>query len=1293
MTIAAEELKASAAAPGHLTPYVPRVVIEWLREAPEAKRRDLAGTLAFVDLSGFTAMSERLAQQGKAGAEELTDVINSTFAQLLRVAYENGGGLLKFGGDALLLFFSGDEHAARAATASYGMRRTLREIGRPRTSAGVMTLRMHVGLNSGTFQFFLVGGSHRELLLCGPAVSQTVAMEAGAEAGEILLSPAASAALPSRVLGDEKAGGRLLKSDVPVSTAGLAELPDVTGLPLAQCVPVAIRDYVGENPIEPEHRQATVAFLRFAGTDVLLGKGAGAAADALDQVVKAVQRAADERHVCFLETDIDDDGVRVILVAGAPETAGDDEERMLRTVRAVADEALPLRLHAGVNRGRVFAGEVGASFRRTYTIMGDTAALAARLMSKAEPGAVLTTTDVLDRSRTPFKTVELEPFTVKGKSALVVAHDVRAVAGGRDATSRATSPFVGRERELAILGASLAPVRAGFGSLVELIGDPGMGKSRLVEELLSQCTDMQTLRTACEEYEASTAYFPFRGLLRSLLDIPFDGDSGTIAERLRQRIEPVAEEIVPWLPLLAPPLGIEIDSTPEVDELQPAFRRARLHGVVETLLAKLLPAPSVLVIEDVHWMDEPSAELLRHLGGQVTTKPWLICATRRMAAEGFVAAEGVPPVAALTIHLEPLTLESARELIEATRTDGWRDEELVAMAERSGGNPLFLNELVASAHSETGAELPESVEAVVTTRIDRLAPADRTLLRYAAVMGSTFSGELVGHVLAVDDPSVSADSESWDRLTEFVERDPYTPGAFKFRHALFRDAAYEGLSYRRRRELHRSVGSAYESIRPDELPEYAELLSLHFFHAEDHAKAYEYSLVAADRAREKYANVEAALFYRRAVTAAKHLPDVEPANVAAVWEGLGDVSELDGRYTDAADAYRRARKLAGVPDEQPALLHKEGLIREKSGRYPEALRWFRRALAAAERADEAGKPSRVALEIRLTYAGVRFRQGEFADCIDWCNDVVEQALATENFEALAHAYYLLHLAYTSSGNPNRIALRGLALPIYEEVGDLLGQANVLNNLGIDAYYDGRWDDALDLYTRSQSFRKRIGDVVGAATAANNIGEIKCDQGHYEAAEELFTEAREVCTRAGSRFLAALAESNLGRLAARVGRFEDAEALLQHSLAEFQEIHARSFVIETTARLAERALLAGDAAEALRRADETLGTVEETGSGGVVLAMVHRIRGCALMQAGNLDDAAAALQSSMSSAIADAAADSEAESYELALTLEAVARLSELRGEDESSARERAEAILGRLGVVSRPTVPLPTSAA
>jgi class 3 adenylate cyclase/tetratricopeptide (TPR) repeat protein len=1262
----------TSSSPVDLTPFVPRVVVDWLRSDPDARRRELEGTLAFVDISGFTALNERLAEKGKLGAEEVTDVMNRTFERLLDVAYGSGGGLLKFGGDALLLFFSGDQHAARACNAAFGMRQALEDLGEPQTSVGPVSLKMHVGIHSDTFDFFLVGDSHRELLLTGPGVTRTVAMEAGAEAGEILVSEETAAPLPDEAFGEAKAGGRLLAATLSAQGT-VAPLPPLEGLDLAACVPGPVRRVVLDGRAEPEHRQAAVAFVHFGGVDELLAsRGADEVASALDGLVAGAQRVADEHRVTFLETDIDTDGGKIILVAGAPQTEGGDEERMLRAARGIADlpTALPLRI--GVSRGRVFAGEVGAQFRRTYTILGKTAALAARLMGKAAPGQVLTTLDVLERTRSAFATAELEPLTLKGIAEPVRAYDVISVSAETEAPRELHLPFVGRERELAILSAALGPVRMGFGNIVELIGEPGMGKSRLVEELEAQAPDLLAVTATCLEYEASTPYFAFRGLLRSLLELPQNGAAPSV---LRARIEELDPELVPWLPLVALPLDVQVEPTKEVEELQPAFRRARLHGVVESVFEKLLAGPTLLVIEDVHWMDEASAELLRHLGGQVTSKPWLVCATRRPIEGGFSAADSVPPIPAMTIQLQPLDTEAAQRLIGAAAAEGLLQHEAAAITERAGGNPLFLQELVASSRAPEDEALPETVEAVVTTRIDRLAPGDRALLRYAAVLGATFSGELVADVLE-GDAEASADSAAWDRLTEFVERDPYTAGAFRFRHALFRDAAYEGLSYRRRAELHAKAGAAYERLEQAGRGEFAELLSLHFFNAGDADRAYAYSITAGERARDKFANVEAASFYRRALEVATSL-DLPDAEVARVWEGLGDVSELAGLYADAEHAYAKARAL----DDHPRLLLKEGIIRERFGRYDEALRWYNRGLLALD-----GLDSEEQLEMRadlaLAYAGVRVRQGEFVDAAGWCKRVVEDAANTTNLPTLAHAYYLMHLAYISNRSPERAALRGLALPIYEELGDLLGQANALNNLGVDAYYEGRWQEALDLYDRSKALRERIGDVVGAAQITNNIGEVKSDQGYLTTATELFEEARDVFETAGHRMLATLALSNLGRTAAREGRLEEAKRMLEDAVTAFDEIKAGGFLIEARTRVAELAVLAGAPAEALVEADAALAAIEQSGGGSLQHALVHRIRGYALAQQGDLERAHSAFDTSAELARATD------ESYELALTLEAIGRLKSLHGEDGTNETAEARSLLARLGVVSTPQPPL-----
>ena len=309
---------------------------------------------------------------------------------------------------------------------------------------------------------------------------------------------------------------------------------------------------------------------------------------------------------------------------------------------------------------------------------------------------------------------------------------------------------------------------------------------------------------------------------------------------------------------------------------------------------------------------------------------------------------------------------------------------------------------------------------------------------------------------------------------------------------------------------------------------------------------------------------------------------------------------------------------------------------------------------------------------------MRLRQGKLTECVRWCREVAPVALADQDLESIAHAYYLLHLSYTSLGWAERRDFRGIALPIYEELGDLLGQANVLNNLGIDAYYEGRWDDALDHYEQSRRLRGRIGDVVGAAQIVGNIAEILSDQGRTSEARELFEEAAAVFRDAHARFLEHVATGNLGRLAAREGRFDDAERALDDALNGFVELNAASFTLEARARLAELDILRGDRHErALERAETTLDAARESG-GSPLEAGLLRMIGYARAQAGNPDDARVAFEESLS-----AAQKTEAE-YEQALAHRALADA----GVDVERNAARAQTLLDRLGVVSLPAVPL-----
>jgi tetratricopeptide (TPR) repeat protein len=619
----------------------------------------------------------------------------------------------------------------------------------------------------------------------------------------------------------------------------------------------------------------------------------------------------------------------------------------------------------------------------------------------------------------------------------------------------------------------------------------------------------------------------------------------------------------------------------------------------------------------------------------------------------------------MTILLEPLNDEAAAELVRVVAGDTLDAAAVDAIVSRAGGNPLFLRELVASAGDETADELPDTVGAVVGTRIDRLSPPDRALLRWASVLGVVFDGEVIRDVLE-GDPAASGDSEAWERLAEFIERDPYVPGGFRFRHALIRDASYEGLPFRRRRELHARVGEVFETRHARTPEEVAELLSLHFSLAADAPKTWRYSLLAGERAREKFANVEAAEFYRRALQAAPEL-GLADGESAAAWEALADVTAPSGRLKEAQAALAKARGFS-APASQARLMLKEGLLREEQGAYGDALRWYTRGERATTAIPDGTERARSEVELTRARAQARFRQGKYDEALALATKVIERAEGLQALGDLAHAHYLSHMILTYRGDDRRHELRGLALPIFEEIGDLVGQASVLNNLGIEAYYEGRWDEARDLYERSRKLRERIGDAINVATTTNNIGEIESDQGRFEEADRSFRETLRIVEPAGHRLLTAVVRGNLGRVATRQARFGEAEKLLSEGRAELEEIGAAPFAVELEARLAElRELRGDDPGEVLEAADSALAHLEEAGAPAALRVLLERVRGTALARAGRFDQARGTLEHALE------VADRANAEFELALTLRAAARL-------DGGISSKAHEIFDRLGV-------------
>ena len=1209
-------------------PYVSRVPLSWVDTTGPAAHW-LDGTLLFVDVAGFTALSERLSVLGKAGAEELTDLLDGAFARLLAAAYEDGGSLLSFGGDALLLFFHGPSHQQRAAHAAGVIKRRPAEMGVLETSVGGVRLKLSMGAHSGRFLFLVTGEDSRVVLLLGPDATATVRLEQQATAGQVRVGPALAAAVPESVR-----DGLLVRTPRPVVVQSSFEL-DEPATPPSRYLSPALREHISGRPTS-EHRRVAVGFLQIRGTDALLASDTTRALEALDEVVVTAQRAAAEFGVCLLGSDVDADGAKLILVGGAPRATEHEEERLLRACRTVLDLDTPLQLRSGVTAGHVFVGDVGPSYRRAFTVMGDRVNLAARLMASAAPGELRTTPKVLAASSTLFRTAALEPLRLKG-----IAEPVEAVAVGAplgQVHAEGASSLVGRDEELATVEALL-----GHGAVIEVVGEAGSGKSALLGEVLAR-TQLPTLRVAAAPYEAATPYGLVKRVLRYLLGVDAEADPREVGRRASELLHELSAMDLA-LVLIAADAELDGDGPANGPVVQDDLFLQRLARSVLRALELLVIGPALLVVEDVQWSDPQSLQLLKSVSDHLDDHPWVLAVSRRPG--------GTSPLRGTRIELGPLTDEAATDLVhELTAEAPLPPHRVAALVARSGGNPLFLTELVRT--SRDVDDLPDTVEGVVNARLDALPAYLRTMLRQAAVLGASFDldvlGELAGFV---------PDREEWRMLEGLLERQG---SRAVFASEMFRDVAYASLLFRDRRDLHRTAGKALAARGSADI----ELLALHAAEAHDDELSWRYGMEAGRRAGARGAHAQAVEAFRRALTAHArgHLgPAEETWHTHAL---LADALVRAGSPAEALSSYRRARRLCPRPDD-PRLCHGEALARIELGQHAGARTWLTRGLRSVT-ADEED----VALQLLESQAGVQYRQGRYTGALRTLSRILKTTQGTRHLRSYAHAYDLTHLVLTTVGDPRRVEFRTEALAIYEDLQDVTGLAKVLNNLGNDAYYEGRWTEAVALLERSRQYEEADANDVGAAISDANISEMLVDQGLYDDAHRRLTRALRTFVADDFRIGCAEVLNHLGRLELRRSRYDEAAAHLAAAREAVVETGADSMLPDVLVREAELDVLRGrvDAAE------QTLDELDQNPEVRAEMALITgRLRAAVAARRGQDDLAESLLRATIASSDASAPLSAALARHSLAMVL---AR----RGDpEEETHRFAALETLRRLGVV------------
>ncbi len=917
-------------------------------------------------------------------------------------------------------------------------------------------------------------------------------------------------------------------------------------------------------PPAGEMKQVTVLFCDIVGSTVLTDRlGSEAMRDLVSSFLET--SLAEVRRYGGTAPQFLGDGFMAVF--GAPVTQEDHVRRALLAAVAIrralsgggAADAAPLELpvRIGISTGPVVFGPVGGGLTMNSTAIGDTANVAARLQEAAEPGTILLT-EATGRLAQDFARVELVgPLALKGKAEPTAAYRLLGVShrrsGLREFSPARAAVFVDRESELAILNNFLQQVENGRSQAIGVVGEPGIGKSRLLAEFHRQLSPgrITWVEGRCVSYGTAIPYWLLLDLLRSNCGIVETDAPEVIIEKVRCGLQEVGMNPDQDGPILLHLLGVADTggspalSNPEAVKLK-AFEIFRQLSVRGSRLRSL-----VLVLEDLHWVDKTSEEFLGSLGENAPDTRILLLATYR---PGY-RPPWIDKSYAGQTPLQPLSrddsLQMVRSVLSAERFVELVSEEIVGKAD---GNPFFLEQLALHAKDlRSDLMVPSTIHDVVMARIDRLPEETKSLLQTAAVIGREFSSRLLSAVWR-GSGSLENQLRELGRLEFLNERVEPEGTTYSFRHALTQEAAYGALLGRHRRTLHGAIGRALEQLYINRTQEVVELLALHFGRSEDSDKAIDYAVLAGEKAQHRWANDQAISFFEDALRRLDAMPDTKPNRLRRIDAVMkqGELKLALGRHAEHLGALEQIRAIideTGDPHHQVAWHYWTGFLQILTG----------------GRARVAIGHCREAAEI-ASAAGFHGLDGFIASC-------------------LAQSYIV------AGELRSAIETGEQALSIFEASGNLWWASRALWHLSSAANCLGEWEASLAYCRRALDHSEVLNDLRSKMAALWRTASAYIQQGDTD-------RGLEFCDRAlaikSIPFDVATAKALRGYGLFKSGQVEAGIAELQEGAAWFQTSRLGHMRLLTTLRLAESHIVRRDHASARPLAEEVLSAAQAAG---------------------------------------------------------------------------------------------------